>query len=212
MKRVIFLLFAVFSVIGACYYLVCNKPDDEGFNIHSFFGFSNDTGILPVSEWQENLVGRWQFEMVEKGTKIIFQTVGENFYKENGEFTNYYSVKIYEWNNNYTNDAPIIDPRCLRATMGGSFSGIWEMDTLKRCWREYVNTTLLGNNPVIDPGYEEYIKIVWFDKNDTLIRGEVESNFTKIHTKIFSHNSVLFEGKDYSDGFEISQKYIRLIE
>lgn len=130
MKRVVFLLFAVFSVIGGCYYLVCNKPDDEGFKFSSFFGFSNETGILPVSKWEEILVGRWnQEENLIFHDKIV-QILSEVNYEVNGNFKTYYTIKIFGCNAEFKEEHRM-KPNCLRAIFGGHYSGLWHIDTLK---------------------------------------------------------------------------------
>jgi hypothetical protein len=210
MKRALFLLVLIVLIIGSGYYLLCKKVDDVGLGSSSIFSSNKETGILPVSEWQKALIGKWQFEQIEKNSERIFQSKGENFYNANGEFKNFYTLKIYECSGSYIKLEPIVDPTCLRFTTGGSYSGTWKVDTLKQCLIGYVTAINPGTNPIVAFGFEGYKSVEWFSKNDTISCGNEEIENSKYEVKIFTNDRILIVGKDFNDGTESTYEFSRI--
>lgn len=213
MKRAIFLSTTVVLIIGSCYFLICNKSDDETSISFSHFNSTDEIIDLPLYEWRENLVGKWESEEIFTSTTNVQQIKGTKYYDAKGNFNNIITYKFFKCNNTVDqNKITKMNPNCLHMILGGSYSGTWYLDSTNKKWVERILVCDIVTGRV-DKGYKDpNFCDNYFKPNNELAFGIADDSISRFKIVKFTKAQIITTGHFYNSDKDYLLKLTRMEE
>lgn len=212
MRKTIFFLVAIFSIVVSCYFIFFNKSKDE--NRDSSYNEEIDEVIdVSLDKWQDNLIGHWKYEEIYTNSRNIQQLIGEKQYESNGKFVNYITYNLYNCKDmdNLTLP-PEMRPGCLHIVIGGSYTGDWKVDTTKKVWGEKIEICNL-NKGIVDKGFKDPdFCNSYFSPGNNLLFGAVEDSISKFKIVKLTKNEIITKGHFYHNGKDCIIRLNRIME
>ena len=192
MKSNIFLV-AVFLLIAAGIFMFT----DTGKDTFSNFSFSFSDGvILPKSEWEETLVGTWDFDIAFNAPTRIHRFTGDVEYKSDKSFSRYINMKYYD----YATPSRVKESEeYMRVIGGGRITGTWSISEDGNFWRENITTCEVSNSFNDESRYNSYTACRFYPVSDIVTFGEINLAGTRFKLKTFNADKIIIEGESFED-------------
>jgi hypothetical protein len=163
------------------------------------FAWGSNSGILPHSEWEESLIGRWDFKQEEKNDNVEWAFAGQiEFFQDKKSSINV-TIEYYEKGS--------FGHFYLRGRTGGTLQVEWRILDNGFKLDTFYNCNLNASIPVQIYNFraENYFSCSDFYNK---VFGNVDGNLqTKL--KVFSRSKILIKGKRYSDNSTIEYSFTR---
>jgi len=206
MKSNIFLA-AIFFLIAGGIYMFTNK-DNVGTTTLNQGAITGNTPIeekknlsLSPTEWQNALVGTWDYSITMESKKKYHIIQGQVEYLPNGKFIRY---ATHEYYTPYWNDQPIrkkFNEKKIAMISGGSLKGNWKVVPEENRWEETTTSCKITHSE----GKTKY-RINTCNKyfKGTIGYGHYATDKTKLSLNYFMRNVVSIEGRNYEEGTTIT--------
>lgn len=188
------------ALINLGFYASNNKPISFG------------TKIAAKEKWENILIGKWEFSIMEKGITEIYNYEGEIEYYEDGTFKRYVTLKtLYSEEPFDENEKISFDPYSIDLIMSGIVTGTWEVSD-GQYWKEKIETCNMVPTYCSYDCQERYdtpldgvpnFRCIDFYPETTMTFGEVEMDEEKKELKQFSKRKISIEGRTITNACKL---------
>jgi hypothetical protein len=202
---------SILGLIFAGVYLFMEKDIHGAYKIPFIDGNEFKLGLnssLPnnqltsSSEWEDVLIGRWNFETIFRAEERNRKFAGEVIYRDDNTFTRFVTFKLFHKD---------LEEDILIA--GGKVEGIWSVDTLNNTWIESVTECSMKVTYSFHLSDKDFnVCNSYFRSGREARYGQVDSDYSQVSIDAFNQDKIVITLKNYSSGAKDHFRFTKIAD